>query len=130
MPALRDQDTFIASESWVVDALNEALAVQNTITSVSDLAESSLQCANNNQCQSSPLEIQPLHSDTEPDAVEEQKEDEFVNILELVPKENVVEDIKTVFRYIKQLGSGMQHIFVFAQLVVLLHSHICCRSQL
>ena len=43
----------------------------------------------------------------EPEVVNEVKGAEAVDVLQLFSKENVVEDIQSVFRYIKQLGSGI-----------------------
>ena len=115
MPSLCNQDTVTRNQSWVIDALHP-LDPSVSMISFTDLDKSSSPLyPDAHHYQSTPSEIQPLQSDTDPatdpDVFEEQKEDESVNVLELVPKENVVEDIKTVFRYLKQLGSGMRCIF-------------------
>ena len=161
MPSLCDQETISRNESWlIIDpslrlAVDQALDHQVSLTSNTDLHEGiftavtglddgSVQLSSNTlkyHSSSSESEPQPAQSDTEPDAeieidappVIEEKEDESVNVLELVPKENVVEDIKTVFRYIKQLGSGMQYIFALSLLMCEWEEHadyMLIRSQL
>ena len=157
MPSLCDQGTISRNESWLDPSLclavdqaldHQVSLISNTdlhegiFTAVTRLDEDSVQLSPNAlKYQSSESEPQPAQSDTEPDAeieidappVTEEKEDESVNVLELVPKENVVEDIKTVFRYIKQLGSGMEYIFALSLLMCEWEDHVdymLIRSQL
>ena len=97
MPDLLNQQPINPNDGWFTEAIDTVLDLQE------DCAQSSNGTFHHVH---SSTETQVSESDTETDVFEEQKEDPIVNVLELFPEENVVDDIQTVFRYIKQLGTG------------------------
>lgn len=116
MSSLRNQDTIDPSESWFMNAI-AALDQEHSIIPMSTIST---------RGGLDPLDVDfdDVHSvrsnndttlvslDTQQSLTSEMEQKEevtaAVNVLELVPKKNVVEDIKGIFRYIKQLGTGMQ----------------------